>query len=381
MYIHTDISLAQSPKKPGDPCGDAFGVYRQDAATNIIVADGLGSGIKAHIAATMCVARIQGLISLGMSAREAFNQVAATMDKVWGSNEPFAVFTIAQMLMNGQTTVLAYEMPPPILITKSYAQLMTQRTYVQGKAIIHESSFDVGLNEGLMLISDGISQAGIGKFFPNGWEAEGVRRFLQTKLPCERIDGQEFADDVHQQARQYWPVSKGDDCTVLCAVNRRGVIVNLMSGPPSLKTLDVNWVNDFVGADGIHAVSGGSTAKMLARNLSRHMEVESVDSTITPPSYAIDGIELATEGVITLNQVYHLLDEEPERYPKGSPASELAYLLKMADKINIWLGLAENIDEGNIEFRQQGLLPRKKIILKIIDKLRKQHKLVVSKEA
>jgi len=79
--------------------------------------------------------------------------------------------------------------------------------------------------------------------------------------------------------------------------------------------------------------------------------------------------------------VYHLLDEEPENYAKDSPASELAQLLKMADKINVWLGLAENLDEGNIEFRQQGLLPRKKIMGKIIDKLRQQQKLVLTKEA
>lgn len=381
MYIHTDIAAAQSPKKSGDPCGDAYAFFREETATNIILADGLGSGIKAHIAATMCVARIKGLLSLGMSAREAFNQVAATMDNVWGSNEPFAVFTIARILMNGQTSVLSYEMPPAIVLTKSYAQVVGGRTYVQGKAIIHESSFNLGINDGLMLISDGISQAGIGKYFTNGWEPEGVRKYLQTKLPCERIDGQTFADDVHQKARGYWPVSKGDDCTVLCAVNRRGIIVNFMSGPPSDKNKDEYWVSDFIHSEGIHIVSGGSTAKMAARNLNLRMEVASTESVITPPSYLIDGIELATEGVITLNQVFHLLDEDPELYPKDSPATELASMLKMADKINIWIGLAENMDEGSIEFKQQGLLPRKKIITKIIEKLRLNQKLVILKES
>lgn len=381
MYIHTDIFAVQSPKKPGDPCGDAYGVYRNEQATHIILADGLGSGIKAHIAANMYVSRILGLLNQGMTTRESFKAVSATMDKAWGSSNPFAVFTIARILNNGHTLVLSYEMPPAILLTKNYAQILTTRTYTQGKAIIHEAGCTIGMHEGLMLVSDGISQAGIGKHFRYGWDTEGVRKFIQAKLPVERINGAAIASQVHNQAKSYWPIGKGDDCSVISAVTRRGIIVNLMSGPPVKKSMDEAWVQDFIQSEGIHIACGGSTSKIAARVLKQPMEIESTASIITPPSYRIEGFELATEGVITLNQVYHLLDEEPENYAKDSPASELAQLLKMADKINVWLGLAENLDEGNIEFRQQGLLPRKKIMGKIIDKLRQQQKLVLTKEA
>lgn len=381
MYIHTDVFAVQSPKKAGDPCGDAYGIYRNELATHIILSDGLGSGIKAHIAANMCVSRIHGLLSQGLSTREAFKSVAATMDKVWGTSEPFAVFSIARIMNNGHTIILSYEMPPSFLITKSYAQILKTRTYVQGKAIIHEADCKIGLQEGLMLVSDGISQAGIGKYFNYGWEAEGIRKFLQTRMPVERINGLELATDVHDQAREYWPIGKGDDCSVICATTRKGIIVNVMSGPPSHKNMDEDWVNDFMQSEGIHISCGGSTSKIAARVLGTSMEIEQSISSITPPSYNIDGFELATEGVITLNQVFHLLDEDLEKYPKDSPAYELAFFLKMADKINFWVGLAENPDEGNIEFRQQGLLPRKKIIPKIIKKLRQQQKLVISKES
>jgi hypothetical protein len=234
--------------------------------------------------------------------------------------------------------------------------------------------------EGLLLLSDGITQAGIGKYFPNGWEAEGVRKFLQTKLPVERLDGKTIAKEVHDQGRGYWPEGTGDDCSVLFALNRRGVIVNLMSGPPLHKSEDAGWVKSFAESEGIHIISGGSTAMIAARNLNKKLEVMNTESTITPPSYHLDDFELVTEGMITLNQVYHLLDENPENYPEGSPASEMAYFLKMADKVNIWLGKAENLNEGSIEFRQQGLLNRHKIIGKIIERLRIQGKLVVVEE-
>lgn len=380
MYIHTDLFVAQSPKKPGDSCGDAWGAFRDEQSTVVVLADGLGSGIRAHIAANMCISRVVGLIQGGMTMREAFFAVADTMDKVWGTGDPFSVFTVARILNNGQTTVLSYEMPPPLQINKNYAQVMRDRVYTREKAIIHESGCVIEKGEGLVLLSDGITQAGIGKLFPMGWEADGVRQFLQVRLPVEQLDGAALANEIHNQARKYWPVGKGDDCSVVLALNRRGITVNMMSGPVLQKENDSAWVESFIHTEGIHVISGGSTALIAARVLKRRIEVMDSESAITPPAYKLDGVELVTEGMITLNQVYHLLEEDPSGYPEGSPASALANILKMADRLNLWLGKAENLNEGSIEFRQQGLLNRKKIMMKIISRLREQGKLVVVRE-
>ncbi|MBK9292763.1 MAG: SpoIIE family protein phosphatase [Bacteroidetes bacterium] len=377
MYIHTDTFVAQSAKKPGDPCGDAWGVYRDALATTIFLADGLGSGIRAHIAATMCVARLTEHIRSGSSIREAFDAVSGTMDKAWGSGEPFAVFTIARLLNNGQATVLCYEMPSPLLISRTFTQLPDYRIYTRNKALVYEASFKVDKDEGLLLMSDGVTQAGIGKHYPEGWDISGVRRFVQGMLPVEKIDGQLIADRIHSQARQLWPAGKGDDITVLFALNRRGIVVNLLSGPPSDRALDEQVVTQFAESQGIHIISGGSTAKMVGRIMGRPLEIAPNESVITPPSYLIEGFELVTEGMVTLNQAFHLLDEPMEKYPLGSPASDLAYFLKMADKVNIWLGNAENMGDDDIEFRQQGLYPRPKIVPALCEKLRQQGKLVV----
>lgn len=377
MYIHTDVFVAQSAKKPGESCGDAWGVHRDTLATTVILADGLGSGIKAHIAATLCVARLTELIRAGSTIREAFDAVSATMDKAWGSSEPFAVFTLARMLNNGQTTVLCYETPSPLLVARAFTQLPEYRTYTRNKAIVHEAVCKVDKDEGLLLFSDGVTQAGIGKYFPEGWEITGIRRFIQGMLPVDRLDGQHLTDRIHQQARQYWPAGKGDDITVLFALNRRGVVVNLISGPPTHGSTDEHMVEQFVESQGIHIISGGSTAKMVARVLGRSINIAPTQSAITPPGYLIDGFELVTEGAVTLNQAFHLLEEPLEKYPAGSPASDLAYFLKMADKVNIWLGNAENLGDNDIEFRQQGLYPRPKIIRAISERLQQQGKLVV----
>lgn len=377
MYIHTDVFAIQTPKYAGEACGDAMQVFRDSTATTVVLADGLGSGIKAHIASTMCVSRLISGISSGMSARETFKSVAQTMDKAWGTDLPFAVFSLLRILNNGQATVLSYEMPPPLLVTKSYAQILRDQVYTQNKAIISESNCMIAKGDALVLLSDGITQAGIGKIFPMGWEAEGVRAFIQGKLPVDRIEGQDLVNQIHDKARSYWPVSKGDDCSVVLALNRSGVIVNLLSGPPKQKSDDEHCVKEFFDNQGIRVVAGGSTAQMVARIMKSRLEIELSENSITPPAYKIDGIELVTEGMVTLNQVYHLLEEDPENYSQGSSASELAYFLKMADRVNIWQGDAENQGEGKIEFRQQGLLSRKRIIESLVKRLRSQGKLVV----
>ena len=379
MYIHTDVFAAQSSKKKGDPCGDAWDVYRDNQATTLILADGIGSGIKAHIAATMCVARLKALLEQGSSLREAFRALTQTMDKAWGTKDPFAVFCLARILNNGQATILSYEMPPPLLVNHRMAQVLEGRIYMQNKAMIHESNCTVSKGEGLVLMSDGITQAGIGKHFPLGWESEGVKRFIQADLPVDRLDGESLVTDIHAQARVYWPAGKGDDCTVLAAINRRGIIVNWLSGPPANNADDKTCVQNFIKSEGIHVVSGGTTAKIVARETKTFVSVKNDINPITPPSYEIAGIELVTEGLFTLNQVFHLLDEDPEDYPENSPVSALAWQLKMADRINIWEGKAANPGEGLIAFRQQGLLPRDKVLEAIRKKLLEMGKLVVSR--
>ncbi len=377
MYIHTDVFAFQSPKKINQPCGDAYGVLRDLKATTIVLADGLGSGIKAHIAATMCVARLKGLIGEGASIREAFKALTDTMDKAWGSGNPFAVFTVARILNNGHTTVLSYEMPPPILINPIYAQILKDRVYTQKKAIIHESTCMLSKDEGLLLMSDGITQAGIGNGFINGWESEGVLHFIESKLDGERVNGEDLVADIHAKARTYWPKGSGDDCSVVMGMNRRGIIVNIACGPPLNKDHDEKFAKSFIQSEGIHIACGGTTAKIIAKAANKKLEVKESDSAVTPPAYKIDGFEMVTEGVVTLNQVYHLMQDDVTDLPTDTVVGELAWYLRMADRINIWEGASSNLGHGQIEFRLQGIYNRNQIVKELAETLREQGKLVV----
>ena len=138
-YTHIDIFAKQSSKRTGEACGDVYGVEKDATGTVIVLSDGLGSGIKANIAANLCVSRILGLIRNGASIRQAFSSLVKTMNSAWGKQEPFAVFTICKILNNGQVTILTYEMPLPIIISNKIAQIANNRTYTLENAVIHEA--------------------------------------------------------------------------------------------------------------------------------------------------------------------------------------------------------------------------------------------------
>lgn len=380
-YIHTDIIIKQSSKNAGSPCGDVIDWHRDRNATTIVISDGLGSGVKANIAANMCVSRILQLIKSGATLREAFSALVKTMNRAWGTDEPYAVFSVARILNNGDTTILSYEIPPAILIGKNSASVLSNRVFTIEKAIISEAFCQIDINEGLLMVCDGITQAGMGAGLTNGWTIDGVRKFINEKIIYEELKLENVPNLVHDRARVFWRKLKGDDCSVVFAKSRKGVIVNIFTGPPKEKELDKKTVEEFNNLEGIKIVCGGTTAQMTARELNRKMELESDPSnSLLPPKFSIKGIDLVTEGVVTLNQVFNIMDEDITPYgEEESIVFELSDFMQIADRVNFWVGKAPSIGSEYIEFRQQGILPRTKIVPLIVEKLKAAGKLVVVK--
>lgn len=377
-YIHVDILQKQSSKVINDPCGDVIGYDRDDISTTLVLSDGLGSGIKANIAANMCVARALELLRCGSSLKETFSILVSSMNNAWGTDNPFAVFSIARILRNGDATIYSYEMPPPLIVNAHSGNILMSNAKTIEKAITYESHCSLNNGEGIMLVSDGITQAGLGCGLRNGWEIEGVSSFITDHLLNQKAAIKEIPDLVHNYARTLWRKAKGDDCSVALALCRNGITVNLITGPPANKELDEDFVNSFLNTKGIKIVCGGSTAKMVSRIMKRSLGIkEGTGNSITPPEYIIDGINFVTEGAVTLNQAYNILDEDLSNYEAKSGVFALVDFLNIADKINFWIGDSTNEGISNIAFKQQHILSRKKITHLIIDRLREKGKLVV----
>jgi hypothetical protein len=375
-YVHVEIETVQSSKKPDAPCGDVVRCDRTPAATTVVCADGIGSGIRARIAAEMCVGRLLELMRLGFSLRKAFASVVRTMQQNRDPSRPFAAFTVMRVLNDGMATVLAYEAPPAILINRQHAWALGTRPVELGGALAVESDCYLEPGDALLVTSDGITQAGLGHGLPNGWETDGVVRYVNHCLGEGRIS-RKIPELIHREARRLWTVG-GDDCTAVMALCRRGQIVNILTGPAGHRSQDTALVRRFLQREGLKIVCGGTTAEIVARVLGQRMGIEqNPESLVAPPRYQIAGVDLVTEGAVTLNQAYNLLDEDLRNLTEDSGVTELCAFLQVADRVNILMGTARNRAAGDISFRQRGILTRETIVPLIADKLRAAGKLVV----
>jgi hypothetical protein len=379
-YVHVEIETVQSSKKDDAPCGDVVRCDRTPAATTIVCADGIGSGIRARIAAEMCAGRLLELMRLGFSLRQAFASVVRTMQQNRDPSRPFAAFTVLRVLNDGMATVLSYEAPPAILISRRHASTLVTRAVALEGALAVESDCYLEPGDALLVTSDGITQAGLGHGLPNGWQTEGVVRYVNHCL-TNGGNPRKIPEQVHREARRLWTVA-GDDCTAVMAICRQGQIVNILTGPAGHRSQDTALVRRFMQLEGMKIVCGGTTAEIVARVLGQHMSVEqNPQSLVAPPRYEIAGVHLVTEGAVTLNQVYNLLEEDLRNLTEDSGVTELCALLQIADRVNILVGTARNRAAGDISFRQRGILTRETIVPLIADKLRAAGKLVVLETA
>ena len=412
-YIHVEVEQAQSSKKTGMPCGDVVRFRRSNYGTNLVCADGLGSGMRAHISAEMCVARLFASIEQGISFRKAFSAVAAQMEKSRDPKKPFAAFSILRIRPDGNATILSYDAPPPILVGPNEASVLANRIFPLPGGLAIESNCQLQCGEGILLMSDGITQAGIG-YGPNTeWTSEGVVRSINDLLN-KRVKFSQLPHRIHQESIQRWngltdrtqpavpagnaasrkfsPYAKdaahtatepykhkvvGDDCTAVLAYCRTGQTVNILTGPPVDKEQDTVVVRKFLETPGLKIVCGGTTARLVSQYMGVPLEMEQEPmSVIAPPRYGIRGINLVTEGAVTLNQVYNILDEEISKLNDDSGVTELRLLLNVADRVNFVVGSAKNKANDDISFLQRGVLSRKVLIPLLADKLEKEGKLV-----
>jgi hypothetical protein len=337
-------------------------VRRTATDTTVVLSDGLGHGIRARVPAILYANRLLTLMDRGLSMRAAFGSVVETIQQNRGKDQPWATLAVARVRQDGQWQLLAHESAPPVLIYSRHTAVLEGRPLKVGGATVVEVTGRLTNGGGLLLVSDGVTQAGLGQGLALGWTIEGVRRHVGACLS----EGAGIADlpaRVHARARELWAVSRGDDVTAVVLHTRPGRVVRILSGPPADRARDAEWIGGFLAGRGRQVVLGATTAQLVARHLRRRVRVEQdATSIVAPPRYFIEGIDLVCEGVVTLNQVYRILDEPAERWEPDSGVTQLARWLLESDRVDIRAGLARNLAADDIAFVQQGIHPRRVIL-------------------
>ena len=377
-YIYSEFFALSRPKINKNACGDYFDCRHDEEGVTAVVTDGLGSGIKASIASRFACNHIMTLMSRGFSLRAAVKSAAKIMRRAKNTNvHNYAAFSIARILSNGSATVITYEAPPPLVIKSGVPTVAQQRFYTIEGEIIGESRFNLKLGDGLMLMSDGISQAGMGHGYAKGWGSEGAAEFVGQKLSAG-LSYKQILNLLIDRAAGISGGSLEDDTTAIVLSCRASRVMYLMTGPPSHKDKDEEVVKEFMSQEGIKVVCGSTTADIISKNTGKVVERQKVSPAFfRPPKYYIQGLDLVTEGAIVLNQLYNIVALVDMELDMESCVSELAILMRVCDIIHFYLGSAENVGHQDIAFAQMGIIPRKKIISMLSTKLRNMGKLVI----
>ena len=369
MTLHAEVNVAQLCKHGEELCGDNVQVTRAEDSVIVVVSDGLGSGVKANILATLTTKIASSMLARGASLDDVVETIAQTLPVCKERKIAYSTLQILRIDLLGNATLVEFDSPRTFLCRAGHVlPFPTQTKTIGGKEVL-VGQIELQENDWLTLVSDGAILAGIGGLLPLGLGWNGVAARLSEDV-AKSADTQELCSSLLNCCEGYYLGKPGDDTTVVAIKIRRPRRINLMMGPPASPTHDVAVVQRLLAAPGRKIVSGGTTATLVSRAMGKPLKVslEYHDPSI-PPIAHLEGIDLVTEGVLTLNAAADRLrsPQELRQSNRQDGASLVARMLLESDHIHIWAGGAVN------PAHQNPLLPNAmNIKVQVLSRLRTQ---------
>ncbi len=373
-----DIQYRQMHKKGEELCGDSVAIYHGEGETVLVLADGLGSGVKANILATLTQKIALTMVKEHLPLEEVVQTIAATLPTCKVRNLAYSTFTILRAEHSGQAELVEFDNPLAFFFRNGMLEpLPREERQVEGFTL-QQCAFTLEEGDVLVVVSDGLTHAGIGGREPLGWRWKPIAEYLEG-LVGQESEAEEVADNLLAVAERLYGGNVGDDTSVVVVKCRPYREVTLAVGPPSNARDDQKMAQRLDTAAGVKIICGGTTAKLIARELDRQLEIDlSVDARDLPPPGKIAGMDLVTEGVITIMHAIDILDAVRLHKPRVNthdlgfmygrrdlpsltrgnvrppaeevnPAETLARYLRLADKVTILLGCALNPAHQNPE--------------------------------
>ena len=351
MAITVDVAYKSLNKFTEVLCGDKVELLKTDDSNIMILADGMGSGVKANILATL-TSKILGTMFLnGATLEECVETIVETLPICKVRQVAYSTFSILQVFHSGAAYLVEFDNPSCIFIRNGKLVPIPQNIReVQGKKI-NEYRFQVQRGDALILMSDGTVHAGVGQLLNFGWLWEDIAKYA-VKQYALTISAMRLAAAICQACDELYQYRPGDDTTVACMRIINAKPVHLMTGPAQDPSMDEEMVRSFMSGDDStkRIVCGGTSATIVSRILKKRLDVsmDYVDPDIPPIAY-MDGIELVTEGVLTLNRVVQLLRNETVsedfflELDKPNGASMVAkMLIEDCTELHLYVGKAIN---------------------------------------
>ncbi len=332
-------------------CGDHVDIVEQnDESTVIVLADGLGSGVKASILSTLTSKIISTMMAEGISIEECVSTIAATLPICSVRGVAYSTFTIIHLINNTMAELIQYDNPELIMFrdNKNYDYPKTEMN-IGGKTV-YKSVISLSEGDTFVAMSDGCPHAGIGLTYNFGWKREDIISFLEP-LTFGEFTSKTLATILIDECLRLYGGQPGDDATACVVKIRKRAPVNILFGPPRNRDDANRMMSLFFAKEGKHIVCGGTTSSIAAKYLGKTVKPSlNFENSDVPPIAEIEGVDLVTEGVITINRVLeyakdYLKDNESYSHWgfKRDGASLICRLLfEEATDINFYVGRAIN---------------------------------------
>jgi hypothetical protein len=377
MKLFYEWGGKQLQKHGEELCGDNLAVTRQADSVTLALSDGLGSGVKANILSTLTTQIVIHMMENELPLSEVVETLSRTLPVCEVRKLAYSTFSIGKFFSDGHARMVEFDTPSIILLRHRKAvSIPYDERKIEDKTI-REMELEVKIGDWLVFISDGVLNAGIGGLYPLGWGSRQASRFLEEHCHPD-LSAQQLADKLADAAWDLYCGKPGDDVSVAVIKVRHKLTATVLTGPPADSSLDKKTVANFTQRPGFLAVCGGTTAKIVARHLGdKTLEVDlATMKPDVPPLARLDGIDLITEGILTLTSTNELLqsgaDQETVQFQTDA-ASALLRLCLDVDHIHFIVGLGVNPAHQNPDLpRQLGM--KLAVVREIAEELRKRSK-------
>lgn len=285
-------------------CGDRVEIVQHgEDSTVMVLADGLGSGVKANILSTLTSKIISTMLADGLLLEDCVSTIAATLPICSVRKLAYSTFTVVQLVGNEKAYIMQYDNPHVIVLRDGAVLDYPKEKLYIGDKKIYSSVISLQENDIIIAMSDGCSHAGVGLSFNFGWRREEIAEFMSSFVGFG-YSAETLATLLVEECNKLYQYEPGDDTTACVIRMCKRAPVNVLFGPPRHPEDCQRMLADFFSQSGKYVLCGGTTSSIAAEYLGKPLVASlDYDDSGIPPMATIEGIELATEGVITVNRV------------------------------------------------------------------------------
>jgi hypothetical protein len=334
--------------------GDVFlnRYIKEEDRVIAVLSDGMGHGVKANILATLTSTMALNFTREHKEIDRIAEIIMNTLPVCSERKISYSTFTIVDIESSGRTNILEYDNPSTIILRSnqifdpSWKKVVLQKGKHTGK-VLKTCSFMPSKEDRIIFCSDGVSQSGMGsEAFPFGWERDNIAIYAASLVTSESsISAMMLSGKIVTMAHKNDDYKARDDISCATIYFREPRKLLICTGPPYEKEKDkelAGKVNEYTGKV---ILCGGTTADIVARELNRTIIDELIfEDPDLPPESFLEGIDLVTEGILTLQKVNEILKtyNNSVRLGKG-PADKILRLVMESDEIHFIIGTRINI--------------------------------------